>query len=458
MKPRLYALILFFFALHNKTAVYGQIITTVAGNGSYSFAGDGGPATNAQCGYAVGVAIDAVGNLYLSEQGPSIIRKVNSFGIIHTIAGDTSFYTGMGYSGDNGPATAAKLNGPQCIVIDNGGSLFFNDNSNGRIRRIDPSGIITTVAGNGTVGYSGDGGPATVAGFYGAYGIAVDRSGNLFIADQLSNRVRVVNSSGIISTFAGTGISGSAGDGGPAIAAQLCSPASIAIDAHGNVFIGDVGCGRIRKVSPSGIITTVAGSGISGFSGDGGAATLAKLNNPHDICVDTFGNLYISDVANHRVRKVDPSGTISTFAGIGVLGSSGDGGPATAAQINGPFQLTTDKYGNVYLVDGDNRIRKVTVNNVGTPNLSPTDEVLRVYPNPNNGHFYVIIPDIVSETDLNISVTNIIGQKVHSDVVSVQKNKWEIKIQLNNSLPNGLYFLWVNRGVHGICQKFVIQR
>jgi sugar lactone lactonase YvrE len=219
------------------------------------------------------------------------------------------------------------------------------------------TGIITTVAGNGIPGYSGDGGPATSASLSGPSGVVVDATGNLLIADSSNYRIRRVDAStGIITTVAGNGIRGFSGDGGPATSASL-SPIGVAVDATGNLFIADTGNHRIRRVDEStGIITTVAGNGIRGFSGDGGPATSASLNYPTGVAVDGSGNLFIADAANNRIRWVDAStGIITTVAGNGMPDYSGDGGPATSASLNGPSGVVVDAAGNLFIADNDNK-------------------------------------------------------------------------------------------------------
>jgi sugar lactone lactonase YvrE len=333
------------------------IISTVAGNGSPGFSGDGGLATSAGLNYPGDVAVDASGNLYIADIGNQRIRKVSPGGIISTVAGNGS----RGFSGDGGVATSASLNNPIGIAVDASGNIYIVDNGNYRIRKVSTSGIISTVAGTGSGGFSGDGGPATAATLYNPYGVAVDGSGNLYIADYQNQRIRKVNTSGIISTVAGNGSFGFSGDGGAATAASLNAPYGVAVDASGNLYIADYGNHRIRKVNTSGIISTVAGTGSQGFSGDGGAATSAKLNYPSDVAVDGSGNLYIADASNQRIRRVFISGNITTVAGNGSFGFGGDGGAATSASLDSPRGVVLDGSGNLYIADyGNHRIRKVS--------------------------------------------------------------------------------------------------
>jgi PKD repeat protein len=327
-------------------------ITTLAGTGTAGFAGDGGQATSAQLNLPTGVAVDGQGNLYIADYVNHRIRKVSS-GIITTVAGTGT----AGYSGDGGQATSAQLDYPFGVAVDAQGNLYIADQVNQRIRKVS-GGIITTVAGTGTAGYSGDGGQATSAQLNNPIGVAVDGQGNLYIADYMNHRIRKV-SSGIITTVAGTGTAGYSGDGGQATSAQLDGPVGVGVDAQGSVYIADQGNQRIRKLS-GGIITTVAGTGTAGFLGDGGQATSAQLNSPFGVAVDGQGNLYIADASNHRVRKVS-GGIITTVAGTGTSGYSGDGGQATSAQISEPVGVAVDGQGNLYIADYDNqRIRKVS--------------------------------------------------------------------------------------------------
>jgi sugar lactone lactonase YvrE len=403
-----------------EVAAGSAIITTIAGNGSQGFSGDGGAATAAGLFSPGGVALDARGNLYIAEAGSNHIRKVaTGSGIITTVAG-MGFYLFGGFSGDGGPATAAELSGPEGVALDSVGNLYIADSGNYRIRKVAAgSGIIMTVAGNGSRGFSGDGAAATAAGLSDPSSVALDPVGDLYIADRDNNRIRkVAAGSGIITTVAGSepgvlsdgvpatsarlgfplgvavdsagnlyiaedtrirtvaagsgiittvagnfGSPGFSGDGGAATGAQLTYPEGVALDSAGNLYIADTDNDRIRKVTAgSGIITTVAGIGSPGFSGDGGAATAAQIGPPAGVALDSAGNLYIADYFNHRIRKVTAvSGIITTVAGNGSRGSSGDGGAATAAQIARPAGVALDSAGNLYIADTDNdRIRKVT--------------------------------------------------------------------------------------------------
>ena len=332
-------------------------INNFAGKSNPSLLGDGGAATNASIRSPGDVAVDSSGNIYIADTYNQRIRKVNTSGIITTIAG-TGVY---GFSGDGGAAVNAYFYNPRGVAVDSSGNIYIADTNNQRIRKVNTSGIITTIAGNGIPGSAGDGGAATNANLYYPSDVAVDSSGNIYIADTSNQRIRKVNTSGIITTIAGTGVYGFSGDGGAATSAQLRSLYGVAVDSSGNVYIADTYNYRIRKVNTSGIITTIAGNGISGFSGDGGAAVNAYLYNPLGVAVDSSGNVYIADTNNSRIRKVNTSGIITTIAGNGISGSAGDGGNAYDANLNAPWDITLDSSGNLYVSDsGNSRIRKIT--------------------------------------------------------------------------------------------------
>ncbi len=337
-------------------------IETVAGGGDLGELGDGGPAVYADIRKPQGVALDAAGNLYITDSGNHLIRKVDAAGVISTIAGDGRRERGVGaFGGDGGAATAAQFNWPEGLALDAAGNLYIADAGNHRIRKVDAAGVISTIAGDGTWWFGGDGGAATAAQLAWPQVMALDAAGNLYIADYYNHRIRKVDAAGVISTVAGGGTEEEfGGDGGAATAAQLNRPTGVALDAAGNLYIGDTRNHRIRKVDAAGVISTVAGDGTEGFGGDGGAATAAQLAWPQGVALDAAGNLYIADYHNHRIRKVDAAGVISTVAGDGTWGFGGDGGAATAARLGEPEGVALDAAGNLYIADYYNhRIRKV---------------------------------------------------------------------------------------------------
>jgi len=339
------------------------VISTAAGNGTGGFSGDGAAATSAEVNNSAATLVDFAGNLYIADRNNNVVRKVAAgTGNISTIAGTGT----AGYSGDGGAATSAKLNNPEGLAMDPAGNLYIADNGNHRIRKLTvATGIITTYAGNGTGGYSGDGGAATSAELNYPVGIALDSSNNLYIADSNNNRIREVNAStGIITTFAGNGTNGSSGDGSAATSAELSSPDGVFVEPSGDVYIGDHNNNKIREViAGTGLISTFAGNGTAGSTGDGGAATSAELNSPWGVVEDSAGNVYIAEDHGYRIRVVNANtGNISTIAGNGTQGYSGDAGAATSAELAYPEGISLDNAGNLYIADaGNNRIRKVTV-------------------------------------------------------------------------------------------------
>ena len=337
-------------------AAVAGAITTVAGIGRPGFSGDGGRATAAGINSPAGVAPTADGGYLIADFGNSRIRKVSANGTITTVAGNGR----SAFSGDGGPATAAALNNPNDVEPTPDGGFLISDSFNNRIRRVSPAGTITTIAGTGSERPSGDGGPAAAASFS-AYSVEPTPDGGYFVVDDLNNQVRKVSAAGIITTVAGTGAGGFGGDGGPATAAKLFTPSRAVPTPDGGFLIADSFNYRIRKVSTAGTITTVAGNGRRGFSGDGGPATRAQLYEAESVSVTADGGFLIADRLNHRIRKVSANGTIRTVAGNGVVGSFGDGGPPTLASLFGPLWVASTPDGGFLIADTENsRIRKVS--------------------------------------------------------------------------------------------------
>jgi uncharacterized protein (TIGR03437 family) len=336
-------------------------IETIAGTGAAAFSGDGAAANLAAINLAVDVSADRFGNLYIADQFNHRIRRIAKDGTITTVAG-----TGVpGFSGDGGQATSAQINTPTGVFADVAGNIYIADVGNQRIRMVNFAGVITTIAGNGSKGYGGDGGQAVNASFYNAVRVAVDPTGNVIVADQSNHRIRKITPGGIITTIAGNGVGTPAagafsGDGGQATAASLNNPTALAIAPSGVIYFSDQVNQRIRKIAADGTITTISGTGSPGYGGDKGPAINATLNYPGGMTLDAAGNLYFSDDLNFRVRRIDTNGVMTTIAGNGVAGFAGDGADATLAALNGEFGLTIDAAGSLYIADSiNNRIRQV---------------------------------------------------------------------------------------------------
>ena len=324
-------------------------IITVAGNGRDGYAGDNGPASKAVFTAPLGLTVDRESNLYIADFFNNRVRRVSTDGIITTFAGNGQ----PTFSGDGHLATKAGIKGPGSLALDTDGNLYIADFFNNRVRKVNPEGIITTVAGGGHPADGlGDGGLATKASFATVAGLAVDSKGNLYIADYDHSRIRRVNRDGMIATVAGGGTpTDGIGDGGLATNARLASPHDMVVDGQDNLIIADSVHNRVRKVDVNGIISTIAGAGEPGYSGDGDRATAATLSVPFALALDSGGSLFIADNRNSCIRKVDAAGIITTVAGTGAVGFAGDGGPAVAAQLSGPCGVAIDPAGNLYLTD-----------------------------------------------------------------------------------------------------------
>ena len=410
--------------LFNGSPINTQLnISTVAGTGIGGYSGDGGPATAAKLNGPEAVALDARGNLYIADYSNHRIRKVDTNGVISTVAGTLT----NGYVGDGGPATNARLYYPCGVALDTSGNLFIADSENHRVRKVDANGVISTLAGTGTSGFSGDGSQAGSARLNFPTSLALAPSGILYIADYGNHRIRKVATNGVITTVAGSGTGGYSGDGGPATSARLDFPSGVFADAAGAVYIADTYNQCVRKVATNGIITTVAGNPQYGYSGDGAAATNAELNLPSGVCADAAGNLYLADEYNHCIRKVDSAGTISTIAGNGYNGYSGDGGPATGAELNYPSGLAISAIGEIFVADwGNHRIRKLS-----NPSLySPTLSLPNVSSN-NVGSYQVIVTGT--------------GGSVTSSLVRLDLSA-SVPLLGSNSTPTGITSLALSAG------------
>jgi len=350
-----------FERVRSVTAATG-IINTVAGDGTFGFGGDGGSALMAVLNTPTGLALNN-GSLYISDTNNQRVRQVAS-GSIATVAGNGT----PGYLGDSGPALSARLSSPTGLAFDPAGNLYIADSKNNNVRSVNPSEVITTFAGIGTCGFGAEGDPAALTPLCGPQSAVVDLAGNTYIADTQNNRVIMVDSAGNIQIVAGNGTAGDAGAGNSAWG-ELYEPQGVALDSAGNLYIADTQNHRIRMLAPGGAISTIAGTGNAGFSGDGGAAAAAELNAPSQVAVDTSGNVYIADTLNHRVRLVTTDGNIATIAGTGDAAYNGDDGPAVQVALSAPGGVALDGQGNVYVADtGNNRVRMLsTTQTVVTP-------------------------------------------------------------------------------------------
>lgn len=409
------------------TVASSQTIQTFAGDGAPGFIGEGGPASSARFNGPSGVTTDRWGNIYLASDINNVIQKIDTFGILSRFAGNGS----SGYSGDGGPAIDAQLSlNVYCgMAIDSMGNVYFSDGS--VVRKVDVAGIITTVAGNGSQGYSGDGGPATAAQLYEPTGISFDKAGNLYIIDYLGNKVRKVNTAGIISTIAGSSASHIMLFGGEAIAT----------DNNDNIYITDYmpfNDDRIWKINTAGAFTMFAGGGTTG-SCNGCPATSLKLITANALATDSYGNVYVSDGTSNRIHKITPAGVAYHIAGNSLVGSfSGDGGPATAAALNGPTMLCIDSKGDLLFADSENyRFRKISLSTNDVPLSQESQPQFKIYPNPHTGsNFSIHVSSSNVAEEGTLSIANTLGQKVYSSTISTNSTK-NIHLPLNA----GLYFV-----------------
>jgi len=413
----------------------GQIITTIAGTGTKGYSGDNGPATNAQLSMPVRICRDGSGNILFSDQRNNVIRKIDPSGIITTIAGNGT----TGYAGDNGPATAAALNGPSGLDVDTAGYLYISDAGNNVIRKINTSGIISTIAGDGVSGFSGDNGPATAAEIGYPLGLKIDKYGNIFFADFKNKRIRKIDNTGIISSIAGNGGSIYSGDGNPATDEGIGQPGGIAVNNSGDIFISDYLNHFIRKVDAGGIITTFAGGGIlSGVSADNKPATAVELKGPNGVYVDDdHNNVYIIDYIENIVRRVDAHGIILTVAGNGTQGYSGDNGPATAAQLNGPNDITVNAAGDIFIADENNyAVRKFSDRPwEAVESINSILQNVTIYPNPAQSQV-----TIKAERIQHIALLNMVGETVYEQAHNITGSAL-IDI---GKLASGIYYVKVN--------------
>ncbi len=411
-----------------------RIINTIAGvPGTDAFNGDG-PALTTEFNFPEGICLDASGALYIADRQNNRVRKMTASGIT-TVAGSG----GYGYTGDEGQATDATLEFPEAVSVDAAGNIYIADANNNVVRKVDAAGVIHTIAGNGTMGYNGDGIAATAASLSTPFSVCTDAAGDVYIADFGNSRIRKVTPEGVISTVAGDSVYGYNGDGGMATKAELKFPSAVLLDAAGDLIIADYGNSRIRKITPAGIISTIAGTGSAGYTGDGGPATAATLNAPVALALDTRGNLYIADDGNNNVRMINTADTITLVAGTGVYDFTGDGGPATAATLRLPEGVAADPFGRVYITDGQTfTIREVyDPLTLSTPHTPVVDGAMNIFPNPSSGQVTVQIPAALPGGTLTIYDAT--GQLVKSVRLSGSATRVDI-----SGLADGVYFATYN--------------
>ncbi len=429
------------------TTANAQIITTIAGNGFSGCIGNDMPATDAQLDGITGITADKYGNIYMVSNLCGLVRKIDAAGTITTIGGGGTSHL------DSIPATDAAIFCDD-IAADDSGNVYVTNADYYIIQKITTAtGIIKTIAGTGVNGFSGMGGPATAAQIGGILGISFDKKNTIYLSDKGNNRIYKINSAGIIHSIAGNGTYGYNGDGIPATNAQIALfnfVDRVVADSVGNIYIPDYFNNRIRKIDTFGIIHTIAGTGTGGYNGENIAATAAQISSPTNVYLDKTGNIYFCEFLNHRIRKINTSGFISTYAGTGIQGYTGDNGLASLAQLNFPISICQDKNGNMLISDNDNaRIRKINAN-MGIANENKMQCQIIVKPNPNKGQFDIFINEQVQE-EMEITIVNVFGE-----LVQLKNGFTNNIIEFKTELPNGIYFLTAKTDSQQYYSKIII--
>jgi streptogramin lyase len=411
------------------------MVSTIAGTGNSGYCCDGDSAVHAQVATPSDIAVDVYGNVYIADQANNRIRVIDTNGIIRTLAGNGT----AGYAGDSTNVANALLNNPTGVALDKTGRVYIADNGNNVVRMIDTNSVIYTIAGTGVQGNTGDGGNAKQATFYGPERLYIDDTGSIYICDIGNNRVRKVDTFGIVHAFAGNGNYGNGGDGGQAVSAELKQPTGIARDKWGNFYITDYNGARIRKVNAAGIISTFAGNGNFTYSGDGGMADTAALNGPSGIVVDTAGNIYFGDYINNRLRVINTNGIINTYAGTGVSAYNGEGLAPLAANLSA-YGVAMNVKGDVYFTDLVNsRVRKIAppppVNAVGKAQSETANMML--YPNPTRGEVWLVTNAV---KDATVQVYDMSGRIVYTCAIK------DGKAILHLHVSDGVYIVSINDG------------
>lgn len=424
-----------------------QVIVTIAGTGMIGYSGDGGPASAAILRAPSGVYVDDTGNVLFCDH--TTIRKIKPAygGIISTVVGLST----AGYSGENIPAIYAEINGVRDIFLDHKGNMYLPDAGNNRLRKVDKNGIIKTIAGTGVAGYNGDGIPATAAQLNSPYGVAVDDTGNIYIADMYNYRIRKIDTFGMISTVCGTGVAGFSPDGGYADTSKLNYIGSVRVSKSGELIIGDNI--RLRKIGIDGKLTTIAGTGIAGYTGDAGPATAANINGG-TFGLDTSGNIYLCDVSSSKIRKIDTAGIITTIAGSpGGGGYGGDGGNPLMALLAAPSGVAINNEGDIFIGDmANNRIRMVTYHPIEVKNTDATvDPNISISPNPATDQFTVTFTTSV-RSSFQLIIRDINGREV--DKLMIRSNE---PLLFPSCLPPGMYTVSVVNGGQTLSTKLQIR-
>ncbi len=432
-----------------------QNISTYAGTGGTGYFGDGGPATAAEFFVPENLTTDDSGNVYVADLINNRIRKVSAItGIISTLAGNGA----AGHSGDGGTAIAAEIDEPTGVAVDTAFNIYIADYQSNLVRKITHStGIISTIAGTGTLGYNGDLIQATNAELANDEDVSTDDSGNVYIADTYNYRIRKITvKTGIITTIGGNGTNNYSGDGGQATVAELGHTESLKSDGAGNVYFSDENNNRVRYIDNStGIMTTVCGNGIGGYSGEGGPATAAEIYGPEGIGMDVAGNFYFVDIDNNRALMVNKSSGIMTLiAGNGANGFFGDGGLATAAKLSAPTGISIDKSGNIFIADqGNERIREINSLTTGIPLVYTSNEVT-VYPIPNSGKMTVQLPGSGYKL---LKIYDALGREIYTQLLDVAQENRAINVNLG-TVSNGIYIMQLGTQTGTIGKRIVITR
>ncbi len=411
-----------------------QIISTFAGNGVPAYSGDGGQAVDAEIHGPSGMHITSGGDLYFADRYNNVIRKITSAGVISTVAGNGT----MGFSGDGGSATDASLNSPVNVTVDGNGNLYIADMGNNRVRMVSGAGIISTIAGNGTAGYNGENDTATKAALNGPSGVAIDDSGNVFIADKMNSRIRMVDANGGIKTVVGVGIGGYNGDNLPSSnMVYVNKPSDVTISPSGNLYIADTYNGMIRKLDKkTGKVSTILAT-FARYPQVG--PNLLWTNRPTGLDFDSYGNLYVSNETGYSIVKLDTNKIVYTICGGNATGFTGDGGRASDALMSRGMGVAADDAGNIYLSDFDNeRVRYITTT-VSTKNVVSTSAKLNVFPNPSNFGRFTIDLSGVGNVSYTYSFTDVVGRVVCTGTGNAGALKTVSMCQ-----PDGVYFLTVS--------------